>query len=598
MDLKHHYLNLVRRWIWLLILAPLSASVTSYYVSNQQPTVYSSQVRLIVGPGVDSPNPDLNALRAGGQLMQTYTKLATTRPVLQTVIDDLGLSREPDELERAISVKADSETQILTIRAYDGNPERAVLVANALADTLIRLSPSGPESTENQLKAQMRAEMAKLEEFIAETESRIRQLEAELQAAAAAEPDPIAQSIIDSTQTRIKQLETELQAASDIETQRLILDQIALERNRLFDAQRIDREHQRLIIDQLTQERTRLVEAQRTLSVLHTGLQSTFTNQVKVIEPAVSATPIVTQLRLKVLVAAMSGLILALATVLIFEYFNDKLETTESLAQVAATPVLGSIAKHKALRGTGRDGLVVPALPQSPAAEDYRMLGTKLLFASDHRSLHSVLISGLEADDDVGEIAANLALTIAQTGKHVVLVDVDLRRPTLAHLFGINGRHGLVEMLTDPSRLPEFASVEWAPGLSILLTGEYSSTPFELLASPRMSDLVKQLESRADVVIIAAPPLLSFAESLILASRVDGVVLVAYRGKARRDTVRAAIGQLHSLGAHLIGTVLHRGRQVNLRLIPSLPRRSANDKPDPEQPRTRQIDDIKYVKGV
>ncbi|HBY96461.1 MAG: polysaccharide biosynthesis tyrosine autokinase [Ardenticatenaceae bacterium] len=601
MELKRHYINLVRRWIWLLLLAPLSASVTSYWVSNQQPTVYEAQARLVVGPGVDSPNPDLNALRTGGQLMQTYTKLVTTRPVLKSVIDDLNLPIASESLDQMITVKADSETQILTIRARDGDPDQAVAIANTLADKLVGLSPAGPNSAENELKVQLRSEVAKLQNFIDDTEARIKQLDTERQAAANAKPDPIAQSIIASTEARIKQLEAQLQTEPDVETQRLLLDQIALERNRLFDAQRVDQENQRLIIDQLSQERTRLTEAQRTLALLHTSLQNTFTNQVKIVEPAIAAVAVGSQLRLKVLLAGLSGLILALAIALIFEFVDDTLETVEDLAQAAGIPILSTIARYKVPRGAGREGLVVEALPESLAAEDYRMLGAKLRYSSDNRALRSVLISSSQTDDDTAETASNLAITLVQTGSRVVLVDANLRRPMLGKLFDLDNSRGLTDILTSRAKRPEVVPVSWAPGLSVLPSGSVSSNSFQLLASPRMVELVKQLESLADMVIIVAPPLLSFAGSLILASRVDGVIIVARGGKSRREALNSTVENLRSLGAHIVGTILHNSRQSGVPFVPSLPVPpvpTPNGQVASDEPLSRPLDDVEYLKGV
>jgi Mrp family chromosome partitioning ATPase len=116
-------------------------------------------------------------------------------------------------------------------------------------------------------------------------------------------------------------------------------------------------------------------------------------------------------------------------------------------------------------------------------------------------------------------------------------------------------------VLAGRSALPELVSVDWAPGLSILPAGSVASDdPFELLASPRAASLVQQLSSQADVVIIVTPPVLSFADSLILASHVEGVMLVERRGATRRKAVRHAVQRLHALDATIVGAVLQEGR--------------------------------------
>jgi receptor protein-tyrosine kinase len=777
-------LSIIRRWFWIIGLATLIAGLATYWVSAQQPTVYEAQARLIVGPGVESPNPDLNSLRAGGQLIQTYAELATTRPLLQAIIDDLDLDISTDILNENIEVVSNDETQILTIRVQDRDPVRASIIANAVAERLVRVSPSGAGEPDAQLKGQMRDQAEKVEASIASSEAAIKRLEASLQST----PDQTAQSSIGgsvaqanivSTSERIHQLEAELQAAFDVDRQRLIssqilpetvagiearieelqadfqaatdiqsqlviltrvaqerdhlsnlegteverqqriLDQIlqegianaekriaqleadlqdagsaddqrlvgdqieqerdrladlqrsnvegqrqilsqvasenvasieariaqleaafqattdpetqrqilgqnAQERQRLFDTQRAEweRQHQILgqvlqvivasteavitqleadlqvaptdvetqqIIAQISQERARLTDAHRTLATLYASLyeslQETFTNQVKIVEPAVVGVPTATQLHFKILLGAIAGLILSLTIVLGFEYFDDTIRSGRELSQTTNLPVLATIARHKALRAVGRGGLVVQALPESHAAESYRMLGTKLLpkramkkqaqrlilaengkasgagqDTSDDHPLRSVLVSSAQVNDDTGQIAANLAVVLSQAGHQVTLVDANLHRPTIGPLFGLDTQYGLAELLTDQAKSPELIPVDWAPGLSILPSGAAPPNPFELLASSRIAYLIQELQSQVDFVIIAASPLLSVADSLILASQVDGVVIVARSGKTRRDMVNYAVESLFSHDANILGIVLDHNR--------------------------------------
>ncbi len=573
MERKHFYLllNLVRRWLWLLLLAPLMAGAITYWVSRQQPLVYEATARLIVG-AIDSPNPDLDALRTGGRLIYTYAEIATMRPVLQGVIDELHLGISIETLSRNIFVKTNEETQILGIQVQDGNPDQAVAVANAVGNALVRLSPA---SAEAEMRAELNAEATKLQELIDSTEARIQQLEADLQAVSSGEAgtgtgDQVLRAVADGAAARIQQLEAALQATDDPERQRLLIDQIAREVSLVSLTQSRDAERQRVLLDEIGRERNRLSEAHRSLTQLYGTLQNRFTNQVNLNEPAVAATPVASQLQLKVMMASLAGLILALVVAFTFEYFDDTVKTAEDLAQVAGVPVFGAIAKYTTPRGAGRQRLAVQALPGSRAAENYRVLSTtKRLFSKggDHSphavALRSLLISTSQVDNDIGEIevAANLAVTLAQTGSRVILVDANLRRPTIAQLFGIVDRGGLTDALTGRSERPELVSVDWAPGLSILPTGPVSSDdPFELLASPRAASLVKQLGSQADIVLIVAAPVLSFADSLMLAPRVDGVMLVERSGATRRKAVSGTTQRLHALGADIIGAVLHDGR--------------------------------------
>jgi capsular exopolysaccharide synthesis family protein len=197
-------------------------------------------------------------------------------------------------------------------------------------------------------------------------------------------------------------------------------------------------------------------------------------------------------------------------------------------------------------------------MPTSRVAEAYRLLSTKLLFSNPNTpALHSILISSAQGEDNTSEIAANMAVTLAQTGTRVILVDADLRRPAIAQLFDIADGRSLTDVLAKPSEPTELTTFDWAPGLSVLPGDPVPSNAFELLASPRMVTLIEQLKGQADILIIAAAPLLSHADSLILASHVDGVLFVARKGLIRRKMINNAMEHLRSLGAHVVGIVFN-----------------------------------------
>ncbi len=521
------YLNIIRRWAWLLLLASLISGAVAYWVAKEQPSSYQATARLIIGPGIDSLSPDLNALRAGGQLMQTYAELATTQPVLEAVIAQLSLPTTPDKLAKSVKTNADDTTQILNINVEYSSATEAANIANAVADTLVYLSPSSPNSSARLLKQQVGKQIEKATEDI----NRI--------------------------QLTINELETQLQAASQT-TEKL------------------------LITNQLAQERTQLAAILGTLSSFYESLRASYTNQVKIIERASLGQLLDSGFNLTVLMGILAGLVLALAIVVAFEYFKDTIDTAEELLGAARIPFLGAVSRYKALPGIGRERLPVLAKPESQAAENYRMLGSKLLLAryqmqftearkqadlqatkpnqplfQASQPLHSMLISGTSASDDTSEIAANLAVVLAQTGLRVTVVDAFLHRPTLAQWFGVPNHKGLTDVLTTQSRSVNLLSVDWEPNLSILPSGPIPSNPFELLASPHMADLIDVLKSQTDIIIIVASPMLSFADSLVLASRVDGVVLVAQSGKTRRTMVSAIVESLQSIETKLVGTILN-----------------------------------------
>jgi capsular exopolysaccharide synthesis family protein len=562
------YINLVRRWLWLLVLAPLVAGVTTYWVNRQEPSLYQASARLVIGPGIDSPNPSTNDLRAGGQLMHTYAQVATTRPFLQAISDSQGLNLDPDKLVSEITVTPNDDAQILTIRVQDRDPVQATTIANAVAGALIRLSPFSAGGSGALVRDQMRAQAAKLQSDIDSIEARIKQLEADYEAAAAASQAPIPADLmqkVDAINALLDTLEADLLRTNDLTRQRLILDVIAFERSRLADLQNNDAQVRvvRDTLSQLVQERTRLDNAHQTLALLQDSLQSTSTNQVKLLEPAATGRALPSQIQLKILMGSAAGFIVAMILATAAEYFDDLIRTAEDLTQAAGVPVLGTVSKHTAWLGRHRKRLVVRAMPTSRVAEGYRLLSTKLLLSNPNApASRSVLISSVQGEDNTSEIAANVAATLAQTGARVILVDANLRRPIIAQLFDIGQGRGLTDALANPSEPPELVTFDWAPRLSVLPGDPAPSDAFELLASPRMVNLIGRLKGQTDILIIAAAPLLAHADSLILASHVDSVLFVARKGVIRRKVINHAMEHLRSLGAHVVGIVFNDSRRT------------------------------------
>ncbi|MEZ4713593.1 MAG: hypothetical protein R3A44_40775 [Caldilineaceae bacterium] len=521
-------LSMLRRWVWLLALAVLSCSAITYMIAKEKPIEYEASALLIVGPGIDGLNPNLNDLRAAAQLMQSYAELARTKPVLQNVVNSLNLDVSPERLAKSIETRADETTQILTINVKRNEAAEAAMIANMVAEVLVDMSPSAADSKESQLKSKLAAQIDSLEAEVARLEITVQQL--------------------------TEQLDRAVQA---------------VERS--------------VITDRLAQERSNLAEARRMLSTLFDSFKGSYTNQVKIVEVASTGQALDSGLYLTVLMGGMAGLVVALAIVLGIEFLKDTIDTGEELAMAARIPYLGSLDRFRATGAPDKAGPIVISNPESKAAESYRMVGSKLLLsryklqrdelmsAKDEQSMRTMLISGAYASDNTSEIAANLAVVLAQTGYSVILVDAHLHNPTLHHEFGIPEQRGLADALIERSKvligtpiaratMPNLVPVKWAPKLSIVPGGIVPANPFELLVSSHMNDLIDELKQQADIVLITASPLISFAESLILASHVDGVVLVARSGKTQRSMVKEVVESLRSLNVHMIGSILDHNR--------------------------------------
>lgn len=200
-------------------------------------------------------------------------------------------------------------------------------------------------------------------------------------------------------------------------------------------------------------------------------------------------------------------------------------------------------------------GLVMAEAPRSAAAEAYRTLSTNIQFSSLDRDLRTLLVTSVGPDEGKSIVLANLAITMAESGRRVVTVDCDLRRPSLHEIFGLADQPGLTTMMLNESLAPPLQSTPYA-NVSLVAAGPLPPNPAELISSERFARVLAAVGAEADLVLVDAPPVSAVADATILATRVDGVLLVVDSGRTRRDPGRRAADQLQRVGARVLGAVL------------------------------------------
>ncbi|MBA2448719.1 MAG: CpsD/CapB family tyrosine-protein kinase [Chloroflexi bacterium] len=217
------------------------------------------------------------------------------------------------------------------------------------------------------------------------------------------------------------------------------------------------------------------------------------------------------------------------------------------------TPRVGNGSLTESAPG---NGLVAASSPRSQAAEAYRTLRTNIQFSSLDRDIRTLLVTSPDANEGKTTILANLAIMFTESGRRVIVVDCDLRRPRLHALFELRESPGMTTMVLDENaEAPLQATM--IPHLWVLASGPLPPNPSELLASERMVRIIARLADQADMVLFDSPPVGVVSDAAVLATRVDGVLLVVDAGRTRRDLARQAKEQLDRVGARLLGTVLN-----------------------------------------
>jgi capsular exopolysaccharide synthesis family protein len=203
------------------------------------------------------------------------------------------------------------------------------------------------------------------------------------------------------------------------------------------------------------------------------------------------------------------------------------------------------------------DTIVTLSDPTSPAAEAYRTLRINLEFASVDEPLRTLLVTSSGPGEGKSTALANLAVAMADGERAVILVDADLRRPSQHDLFGLSNERGLSDMFRsdDAFKDPPLHEIPNST-LKVLTSGPLPPIPSQLLAAKKMDEVIARLAEQADMVLFDAPPVVAVTDASLLASKVDGVLLVVKASSSKRDYVRAAKDRLEKVNAHLVGAVL------------------------------------------
>lgn len=212
--------------------------------------------------------------------------------------------------------------------------------------------------------------------------------------------------------------------------------------------------------------------------------------------------------------------------------------------------------RKQARQNQGRH-LITQLNPRSPISEQYRTIRTNLQFASVDQELKTMLITSSGPSEGKSMTAANLAVVYAQQEKKVLLIDADLRKPTVHYTFRMDNLRGLSNLLVNEARLEDTTYSSMVDNLDIISSGPVPPNPSELLGSKRMRTLIEEMSKLYDVIIFDTPPILAVPDAQILANFVDGSLLVLRSKHTEQEAAMKAKEALQSAKAKILGTVLN-----------------------------------------
>lgn len=270
--------------------------------------------------------------------------------------------------------------------------------------------------------------------------------------------------------------------------------------------------------------------------------------------PKVAAAPVAPRPARNLALGFVLGLLLGIGAAVLREALDTTVKTVATLTDTTGVPVLSTVPHDPRARSAP---LIIEGSVRSTRAEALRQLRTNLRFVDVDHSTRAMIVTSACPGEGKSTTACNLAIVLAEAGKRVVLVDADLRRPRLAEYLDLEGAIGLTNVLAGQVKV-ETALQHWGDsGVFVLASGSIPPNPSEMLGSHNMAELLAALTAAFDVVIIDTPPLLPVTDAAVLASAVDGTLLVSRHGHTTVSQARQAADALRAVGARILGTVLN-----------------------------------------
>lgn len=531
MTFEQYWALLAKRW-QLIAICFVVVGLGTFIVSKLLTPLYQSAVLVQIDIRSGNNVSDINGLLASDQLVQTEAQLAVGDPILRAVASQYpGLTVQ--QLAGEVSSAPRVNTQLFEIDVLDASSGRAASLANAIADTLISKQLQTAQQENKQAQQTIQQDIAATQQQINDVSNKIATLQAQ---GASRERIGVLQNQLSGLQQNYNQWETSL---------------------------------------------SQLVVAQ--------GQSGDFLRVAQPAQPALS--PAQPNVKLNTVGGLVAGLLLGMLLAVLFEQLDTHVHSPEELSELLNWTVLGTVWRS---RSTDRREMINPQGHDSNA-ESYRILRTNVGFSGIDSPLRTLMLTSPTPGDGKSTITANLAIFMAKAGKNTLLIDADLRRPTQHEIFNLGAdKQGLSNAVlafsapasssnsvaatpqfvvpTSPDRFPgaslngqaglqQFIHAVGIPNLRVMPSGPLPPNPSELLDSKAMESLFKALQNcGAEVVIFDTPPILGLSDARILASKVDGVLIVADMMRANKKHLKQVKELLAQSGAHVLGCIMNKQR--------------------------------------
>jgi len=281
-------------------------------------------------------------------------------------------------------------------------------------------------------------------------------------------------------------------------------------------------------------------------------------NNIRVVDPAsVPVKPIKPRIVITLLLGAFGGLAVAIGLALFVNYLDDSIKTQDDVETYLHLPFLGYVPNIKSNSVVERD-LQSHLHPQSNASESFRTVRAAIALGGKAGKMRVLTVTSTIPSEGKSLVASNLAIVTAQTGLKTLLIDSDMRRPSVHKAFQLHSPVGLAAYLMEKTQsVDELIHSTDVPNLDVVCCGATPSQPSELLGSRRMMQLMQEISKRYDRIIMDCPPVSAVSDPLVLSAMADGVVYVTKFNKIRREHARKSVQRIADAGIHICGVILN-----------------------------------------
>ncbi len=452
------------------------------------------------------------------------------------------LAKLNEQLVDAESQRVEAETRYRQAKALEGNPDMLDSVSEVVNSELIREI--------KKMEVELFKRLSELSEKYGQKHPRIIAIKSELDTLEnrkRQEINRIVSSLRNEYQVALAR-ERSLRAALGRQKQEsLDLNQKAVEYTVLRRQAESARQMYDLLINRFKE--TQLSEDMKT-------------SNIRIVDKAETPRfPVKPRKKLNVLLAMVVGLFLGVGLAFFFEYLDNTVKLPDDVKRYLGVPYLGPVPvmSHEA----GDDypdaapELVTLHASKATSSEAYRGIRTSILFSSADHPPQTILTTSAGPQEGKTLSITNLAVTMAQSGNRVILLDCDMRKPRVHNLFGIPRDRGMSNILVGESNVKEAIMESGVPNLDVIPCGPIPPNPSEILGSKRMAKLLEVLRPTYQHILIDSPPITAVTDAVVLSKYADGVIVVVRAAETPREIVQNGIGQLKTVGAHILGVILN-----------------------------------------